>query len=73
MKKKKKLLAVYLAPEAHEGIASIAKKEHRSLSGQVNFMINEYFHLRKQSGSLVVTDSGKGFNVGSGNTFTTVD
>jgi|TARA_R110000744_G_scaffold355395_1_gene461936 hypothetical protein len=64
MKKKKKLLAVYLAPEIHEEIASVAKREHRSLSGQVNFMINEFFHLRKQD---LYNGKAESFNIDSVN------
>ena len=64
MKKKKKLLAVYLAPEDHEVIVSIAKKEHRSLSGQVNFMINKYYHLRKQD---LYNGKAESFNIDSVN------
>jgi len=68
MNNKKKVLAIYLSPELHPEITGLAKYEHRSLSGQVSYMLTKHLTNMKMTGTLTVNGSDN-----SGLKFSTVD
>jgi hypothetical protein len=67
MKKQKKVLAIYLDTKLHDEITFLAKSQHRSLSGQVSYMLMKHVQHTRLTGSLTV--DGKGvITVGDGDT-----
>jgi hypothetical protein len=64
MKNKKKVLAIYLDTKLHDEITFLAKSQHRSLSGQVSYMLMKHLQHTRLTGSLTVD----GITVGDGDT-----
>ena len=62
MKKQKKVLAIYLDTKLHNEITFLAKSEHRSLSGQVSYMLMKHLAHTMLQGSLTVDGKG-GFSI----------
>ena len=58
MKKQKKVLAIYLNPKLHDRITKLAKYKHRSLSGQVGYMLTQYLQDMNSMGSITISSDG---------------
>jgi hypothetical protein len=65
--KQKKVLAIYLNPKLHDEITRLANYEHRSLSGQVSYMLTKHLQYTSATGSLTIDGKG-GIIVGDGDT-----
>ena len=56
--KQKKVLAIYLNPKLHDEITKLAKYKHRSLSGQVSYMLTKHLQNMNSMGSITISSDG---------------